>query len=200
MSYRNMELPDGVSPEWVGGAGFHTSIVRMDNGRESRNIDLDHAPASYVLRYNALTEAQRMTVDTFFHNAHGKAYAWKLRDPRHNVATTAQGRFTVIDSTHAQLVVRYTTGAYSFDRIITKPDATTGTGGTVAFTGGSPTSLDVATGILTHAGIPTNWSGKFFICVRFDVDELEISGVAVDYQTDPIVVFNDIPIVEDPYS
>lgn len=186
MAYKNMLLPKAVDLEWVSGVGFSTSVVRMDNGRESRNQDLDSTLARYVLRYNVRKQDIWEEIDAFFQVAAGRAHAWRLWDPKHNYATATQG--VVVSN---QMYVRYTFGAYSFDRKITKPDAS------VTLIGGG--SFDPATGIVT--GGATGWFGTFYICCRFDTDDLELSGVDRSINDGTFLAgYRDVPIVEDPFS
>lgn len=181
MAFKDMLLPTGVDVQWQSGAGFSTDVLRTDSGREARNQNWDGTLARFVLRYNARQRAIWEQIDQFFQIVGGRAHSWKLRDPRHNVATTAQGKFVA-----GQAVVRYTSGAYTFDRTVTKLDAT------VVLDGGG--SVDLNTGLVL-SGSPTGWSGPFYVCVRFDVDELEVSGLDKS-GPDLVAGFQDVPVVE----
>lgn len=186
MAYKDMLLPKAVDLEWISGVGFSTSVVRMDNGRESRNQDMDSTLARYVLRYNARKQDVWEEINAFFQVAAGRAHAWRLWDPKHHYATATQG--VVVDF---QMYVRYTFSSYYFDRKITKPDAS------VTLIGGG--TFDPDTGIVT--GGATNWFGTFFICCRFDTDELELEGVNKNPETGEFYAgYKDVPIVEDAYS
>lgn len=182
MAYKDMLLPIGVALEWDSGAGFQTDVLRMDNGRESRNQNFDAPLTRLVIRYNGLTAAQWAEIDGMFQVAAGRAHCFRVRDPRYNVATTTTGK--IVDG---QMVFRTTIGSYTIDKVITKPDAT------VVLDGGG--TFSTTTGeILT--GTPTAWSGKFWLCMRFDVDVLEVAGINRGADGGYIAVFKDIPLVE----
>lgn len=190
MAYIDRLLPAAVDLDWVSGPGFSTDVLRMDGGRESRNQNWDASLARFILRYNARRQDDWREINDLFQVCAGRANTFRVRDPRHSIATTAQGKFSVIDGTHAQMVLRITVGAYTIDKPITKPDAT------VALTGGTGASFSTSTGIVTHAGIPTSWSGLYYLCCRFDVDELEVTGVSRNAAGELIAGFKDVPIVE----
>lgn len=183
MTFRNLLLPIAVDLEWQTAPGFSTTIVRTDNGAEKRNVDWDASLARGMLRYNARKQAVWERIDAMFQVCQGRAYSFKVRDPRHNVATAAQGKFD-----GAQAVLRITMGGYTIDKVITKPDAS------VVLTGGTAPTIDPATGIAT--GSPTGWSGPFYLCMRFDTDELELSGRNKKGDGSYIAGYQDVPIVE----
>ena len=183
MTFRNLLLPIAVDLDWQTAPGFSTTIQRTDIGKEYRNVDWDASLARGMLRYNARKQAIWEQIDQMFQVCHGRAYSFKVRDPRHNVATVAQGKFS-----GAQAVLRITVGAYTIDKVITKPDAT------VVLTGGTAPTIDPLTGIAT--GSPTGWSGKFYLCMRFDTDELEITGVNKKGDGTYIAAYQDVPVVE----
>jgi uncharacterized protein (TIGR02217 family) len=183
MTYRNLLLPTGVDLEWTTSPGFSTSVVRTDNGKEKRNVDWDASLARGMLRYNARKRAVWAEIDEMFQVCHGRAYSFRVRDPRHNVATVAQGKFD-----GAQAVLRITRGSYTIDKVITKPDAS------VVLTGGTAPTISADTGIAT--GSPTGWSGPYYLCMRFDTDELELTGIDKENSGDLIAGYGDVPIVE----
>lgn len=190
MTYRSdLMLPIGADPEWVSGSGYFTRVLRTDSGRESRNQEWDQTLSRYVMRFNARNKAIWEQIADMFDAAAGRAHSWPLRDPRHNVATGAQGRFEVISPTSAFMVVRKTFGSSTFERHV-KPAA-----GPV-FVGGSGVSYSFTTGLLTYATLPTSWAGPYYICVRFDADELEITGIDREPSGNLIAGYRDIPIQE----
>jgi hypothetical protein len=182
MGYRDLLLPKAVDMDWSSGPGFSTDVLRTDNGTESRNQNWAGTLARATLRYNARKQAIWEQIDQMFQVCAGRAHSFRVWDPRHNVATAAQGK--IIDG---QMVLRITVGAYTLDKVITKPDAT------VVLAGGG--TFSTATGeILT--GSPTGWSGPFFLCMRFDVDALEIAGINKRGDGTFIAAYNDVPLVE----
>ena len=182
MTFRNLLLPIAVDLEWQTAPGFSTTIVRTDNGSEKRNVDWDASLARGMLRYNARKQAVWEQIDAMFQVCHGRAYSFKVRDPRHNVATAAQGKFS-----SGQAVLRITVGAYTIDKPITK------LGADVALTGGG--TVDPLTGLIL-TGSPTSWAGTFYLCMRFDTDELEITGRNKNRDGTLIAGYSDVPVVE----
>lgn len=182
MAYRDLLLPIGADLEWVSGAGFSTDVLRVDGGRESRNQNWDGTLARFMLRYNARKLAVWQEINDMFQVCAGRAHTFRVRDPRHNVATGTQGKIV-----SSQMVLRITVGAYTLDKTITKPDAS------VVLAGGGTFSTE--TGLIT-SGSPTGWSGPYYLCCRFDVDELEVTGIDREANGDLIAGFRDVPIVE----
>lgn len=183
MAFRDLLLPTGVDLQWLSAPGFSTTVVRQDNGREKRNINWDASLARGMLHYNARKVAIWADIDEMFQICQGKAYSFKVRDPRKNVATSAEGKF----NGNGQAVLRITRGSYTLDKIITKLDSS------VTLTGGG--TVDPLTGLIL-TGTPTAWAGKFFLCMRFDVDELEVEGIDKQGNGDYIAGYKDVPIVE----
>lgn len=183
MAHKDILLPIGIALTWRSGAGFQTSKVRTDNGKEKRNANWSSSLASCTLNYNTLTDTQARVVDDYFEICQGSAHTLKVRDPRRNVATSAEGKFV-----SSQAVYRITRGSYTIDKPITKLDSA------VVLTGGG--TIDPLTGLIL-TGSPTAWAGKFYLCMRFDVDALEVDGVDVDRATGlPYVVYKDVPLQE----
>lgn len=182
MAHKNMLLNTGIALDWASAPGYSTDVLVMDNGRESRNQNLSGNAARLTIRYTALNAAYWQELDAMFQIAAGRAHTFRVRDPRYNVATSATGKIV-----SGQMVYRVTVGAYTFDKVITKPDAS------VTLTGGG--TFSTTTGqILT--GSPTGWTGPFYLCMRFDVDALEVTGVSRKPDGSYVAVFNDIPLVE----
>lgn len=182
MAYKDMLLPIGIALDWTSAPGFSTDVLVMDNGKEARNQNLSGNRVRMTIRYNALNSTYWRQIDDMIQIAGGRAHSFRVLDPRRNTATTAQGKIV-----GTQMVYRTTVGAYTFDKTITKPDTT------VTLSGGG--SFDEDTGLIL-SGSPTAWAGKFYLCMRFDVDELEVSGLDRAGDGSPIAVFKDVPLVE----
>jgi uncharacterized protein (TIGR02217 family) len=182
MAYKDMLLPIGFALDWTSAPGFDTDVLVMDNGNEARNQNLSGNRVRLSIKYNAQNRTQWQAIDDFIQIAGGRAHSFRVRDPRRNTATTAEGKIV-----GSQMVYRTTVGAYTFDKTITKPDST------VTLSGGG--SFSTSTGLIT-SGSPTAWSGKFYLCMRFDVDALEVTGLDRAGDGSYIARFNDVPLVE----
>jgi uncharacterized protein (TIGR02217 family) len=190
MAYRSdLMLPKGVDLEWVSGSGYFTRVLRTDSGRESRNQEWDQTLAKYVMRYNVRKQRVWEQIADMFDAAAGMAHSWPLRDPKQNVATAAQGRFEIIDGTTAYMVVTRNSGSHYFSRRVKPADSPN-------ISGGSGTSYDFATGLLTYSSIPDSWDGPYFVCVRFDTDVLELTGVNRKKDGTLLAGFKDVPLQE----
>lgn len=187
MAYKDLLLPIAADLEWQSAPDFSTSVVRTDNGRESRNQNWDGTIARFVCRYNARKKEVWETIDQMFQVCAGRAHTFRVRDPRHHVATSAQGKIV-----GSQMVLRITVGAYTIDKTITKPAST------AVLAGGG--TFSTSTGLIL-TGSPTGWSGPFYLCCRFDVDALEMTGLDRDPGTgDYIAGYKDVAIVEVPFE
>lgn len=182
MAYKDMLLPVGFALDWTSAPGFSTDVLVMDNGREARNQNLSGNAVRLSIKYNALNASRWQELDNFIQITCGRANTFRVRDPRRNTATTAEGKIV-----SGQMVYRTTVGAYTFDKVITKPDST------VTLSGGGTFSTSTGA-ILT--GSPTAWAGKFYLCMRFDVDALEVTGLDRAGDGSYIARFNDVPLVE----
>ncbi len=181
MAHKDIILPRTIALNWRSGAGFQTARARTDNGKEKRNANWSSSLASATFNYNTLRSADAQVVDDYFQICQGMAHTLKVWDPRRNTATTAEGKFVA-----GQAVYRITRGAYTIDKPITKLAATT------VITGGT---VDILTGISPDGA--TAWAGTFYLCMRFDVDGLEVDGVDYDRSTgQPFVIYRDVPMQE----
>ncbi len=190
MAYLDMLLPKAVSLEWQSDSGgFDTSVVQMQNGRESRNQNRTRSLSRYMIRYNNQVPFAWEQLDAFMHAAAGRANSWRLRDPRKNAAEVGEGKLVAITgSSDLQMVLRYTFGSYTFDKPVTKPASS------VSLTGGG--AFSQSTGRVTGGNIADTWSGPFYIHARFDVDSMTLGGVDRKGNGDYIARYEDIPVVE----
>lgn len=180
MSYRDLLLPIGVDLEWLSAPAFSTRVTRLANGKERRNIEWDGALGRAVLHYNDRHANEWNDIAEMFQICMGRAYSFKVRDPRKFEAAVGEGFFV-----DGQAVLRITRGDYSLDKVITKFDATTSVVGGTA---------DPLTGVSEDSA--TSWSGPFYLCMRFDVDELELTGDDREANGNYIAGFKDVPLVE----
>lgn len=183
MAFKDFLLPIAVDLTWRSAATFDTSIVQTDNGTEVRNANRSSYLARADLRYNARKKQVWEAIDELFQICLGRAHCFKVRDPRKYLATAAEGKFV-----GSQAVLRTTRGAYTIDKHVTK------LGADVVLTGGG--TVDPATGLIL-TGAPTAWAGTFYLCMRFDTDELDIQGLGKSPQNGNLIAGAPaVPIVE----
>jgi uncharacterized protein (TIGR02217 family) len=174
--YESPAFPRKLAYGLHAGPGYATDVLRLKSGSESRNQNWSLPLHVFDGSTTARTQAERDEIDAFFRAMRGRTHGFRLFDPGDNAVTTSgtDGIVTLISGSSYQLYKRYTSGAQSSDRKITKPVS-----GSTTIAGGGTYSLDTTTGIITHSGgaAPTGWTGSFDVPVRFDHDELRWSIV-----------------------
>lgn len=171
MAFIETQFPTDIALGATGGPGFNTDVVVVNSGFEQRNATWQDARSAWDVAHGVKTQAQLNTLVAFFRVIKGRANGFRFKDWTDYTVETGEGIFSTIDSTHFQMVRRYTTAANNHDRDITKPVS-----GTVDITGGSGVSVDYTTGIVTvTSGTPTAWTGQFDVPVRFDTDQMKVS-------------------------
>lgn len=186
-------FPDCVSFGAQGGAGFKTDIVVVNSGRESRNQRWSQSRAPYEVSHNAKLPEIYKPLQQFFRIAAGKANAFRFKDWLDYTVIAGEGFFeaTTDSPIEYQLLKRYTWGAFTMDRVISKPIAT------ISVTGGTVSSVDYTTGkVRMTSGVPTVWTGEFDVPCRFDVDEMIGDIQDKTPGGDFIINWRSIPIVE----
>lgn len=185
MAYTGETLPIGINLDWVSTPRFKTHIVTADNGYESRIRVWAGGINKLIARYDVRKQADWRRVDELFQICKGRGHTFRFRDPRHYIATSGQGVFV-----GGQATLRITVGSNTVDKTITKLDATT------IITGGT---VNINTGAAT-GGNPSAFTGLFWLCGRFGVDELEISGIDKRADGTFICAYKDVPIFEVPFE
>ncbi len=146
----------------IGGPTFETEVVSTSGGTEQRNnLTGPHARRRFRLNTAPMPSATRTIFYNFFASRNGSNRSFRFKDPFDYIATAQP----VVGG---QLVKRYTIGAYTYDRPITKPI------NAISLSGGG--SVDYATGIVS-GGSGGTWTGEFEIQARFDDDGLQETGI-----------------------
>jgi len=191
MSFLDIRFPVRIAMNCVGGPGFSTNIAIMASGAESRNQEWTYERGEWEASQAAKLPEEYKPLQAFFRNAAGRANTWRFKDWTDFEADATEGVFisTNIGSPSGmQMVKRYTFGAYTYDRIISKPVS-----GTITLTGGSG-SIDYDNGV--HHGSATGWYGEFDCHCRFDTDRMRRESVDRNLPLGLIVSWESIPIVE----
>lgn len=187
MAFIETRFPADISYGASGGAGFRTDVVPVNSGFEQRNAAWQDSRCAYDVAHGLKTQAQLDALIAFFRVMKGRANGFRFKDWADFEVATGEGIFSTIDSTHFQMVKRYSTAGNNHDRDITKP-----VNGTIVVIGGTGVTIDYTTGIVTvSSGTPTAWTGEFDVPVRFDTDQMKISIENVGAYT-----WGSIPIVE----
>lgn len=196
MGFVEAQFPADISYGSSGGPEYTTDIVTSQSGYEQRNVNWEQARATFNVAHGVKTKAQLDTLIAFFRARKGRAYGFRFKDwtdyqAVNQLIGTGNG-----SATQFQLVKRYTSGAVTETRMITKPVA-----GTVqiyknAVLQTSGVSIDTATGLVTFAVAPAAASAitanfEFDVPVRFDTDRL-----SARLESYGVHSWQDIPLVE----
>jgi len=196
MGFVEAQFPADISYGSSGGPEYTTDIVTSQSGYEQRNVNWQQARATFNVAHGVKTKAQLDTLIAFFRARKGRAYGFRFKDwtdyqAVNQLIGTGNG-----SATQFQLVKRYTSGAVTETRMITKPVA-----GTVqiyknAVLQTSGVSIDTATGLVTFAVAPAAASAitanfEFDVPVRFDTDRL-----SARLESYGVHSWQDIPLVE----
>jgi uncharacterized protein (TIGR02217 family) len=186
-------FPENVSKGAQGGPEFSTDVVVLQSGAESRTQNWAAARRKYEVSHAARLASEYDPLKAFFHVVGGRAIGFRFKDWSDYIVPAGTGFFSPIDSTHFQLVKRYTVGASIHDRTITKPVS-----GATTIAGSGNYTLDYTTGILlkNSGADPSSWGGEFDVPCRFDTDEMRGEIIDKTVAHSFIIAWNAIPIVE----
>ena len=197
-------FPDDISYGSTGGPTWATDVLTVKSGFESRNINWEQARYSYNAAMGVRDQTQLDDLIAWFNVCKGRGHSFRFRDWT-DYTSCALGQTPDFDDqnigigdnteTQFQLIKIYTQGAYTTEREIRKPTASTVTVGINGVKQTSGWSVDTTTGIVTFTSPPAaaaviTAGYEFDVPVRFDTDSLPIS---IDYyQTGSLTV----PIIE----
>lgn len=188
MADLDIRFPPRVSLNAVGGPRFLTSIAVMSSGAESRNQNWELERGEWTVSHSARLPADWQPLLSFFRIVAGMAHTFRFKDWTDFECAAGEGFFvpSLIGSPIlVQMVKRYTFGAYTYDRYITKP-----INGTIVT---NAVGLDYATGLATSG---TTWRGEFDVWARLNNDPMRAQVIDRNPQEGLIVGWNDIEIVE----
>ena len=172
-----------------GGPERRTQIVELASGAEERNASWANSRRRYDVAYGIRRADDLAAVVAFFEARNGRLHGFRFKDwadfksclpsqppgPSDQPIGTGNGAATLF-----QLTTRYSSGAQSWTRAITKPVAGTVTialNGTPQATGWS---VSTTTGVVTFttapaAGVTITAGFEFDVPVRFDTDALDVT-------------------------
>ena len=189
MAFHEVRFPDDISRGARGGPERRTQIVELASGAEERNASWANSRRRYDVAYGIRRADDLAAVVAFFEARNGRLYGFRFKDwadfksclPSQTPSPTDQPIGTGNGSTNTfQLTKRYTSGAQSWTRFITKPVAGTAT---IALNGtpqASGWSVSTTTGLITFttapaAGVAVTAGYEFDVPVRFDTDALDVT-------------------------
>ena len=189
MAFHEVRFPDNISRGARGGPERRTQVVELASGDEERNASWADSRRRYDIAYGIRRADDLAAVVAFFEARNGRLHGFRFKDwadfksclpsqspgPNNQPIGTGNGAATLF-----QLVKRYTSGAQSWTRAITKPVA----GTVIIALNGTPQpsgwSVSTATGLITFttapaAGIAITAGFEFDVPVRFDTDALDVT-------------------------
>lgn len=189
MAFHEVRFPDNISRGARGGPERRTQIVELASGAEERNASWANSRRRYDVAYGIRRADDLAAVVAFFEARTGRLHGFRFKDwadfksclPSQTPGWTNQPIGTGNGAaTLFQLTKRYTSGAQSWTRAITKPVAGTVT---VALNGTpqvSGWSVSTATGLITFTtapalGVAITAGFEFDVPVRFDTDALDVT-------------------------
>ena len=189
MAFHEVRFPDNISRGARGGPERRTQIVELASGAEERNASWANSRRRYDVAYGIRRADDLATVVAFFEARNGRLHGFRFKDwadfksclpsqtpgPTNQPIGTGNGAATLF-----QLTKRYTSGAQSSTRVITKPVAGTVT---IALNGtpqASGWSVSTGTGLVTFTtapatGVAITAGYEFDVPVRFDTDVLDVT-------------------------
>ena len=189
MAFHEVRFPDNISRGARGGPERRTQIVELASGAEERNASWANSRRRYDVAYGIRRADDLAAVVAFFEARNGRLHGFRFKDWADFKSCLPSGMPSPLDqpigtgngsTTQFQLTKRYTSGAQSWTRVITKPVAGTVTialNGTAQVSGWS---VSTATGLVTFttapaAGVAITAGFEFDVPVRFDTDALDVT-------------------------
>lgn len=202
MAFHDVRLSDDIERGARGGPRFKTTVMILGAGHEKRNQDWETTRGEWDIGYGIESKEDMQDVIDFFYVRRAKAHSFRFKDwTDYQVGSTGSPvTFATGDGTTAvfQAAKRYSSGGYTFDRILKKLVA-----GTIEVyvnsvlqTVTTHYTIDITTGVITFVTPPTNAHPIGLVCefdvpVRFDTDALDITAETFD-----AVAIPQIPIIE----
>lgn len=131
----NVRLNENIERGALGGGRFNTSVLELDSGFETRNINWSIPRAEFDIGFGLLIKFQADPSDTqldldelisFFYVVNGKAFSWRFKDWSDFEIGIENGRTAGISrqflglgddaTTDFQIFKRYAFGGKTFDR------------------------------------------------------------------------------------
>ncbi len=184
----SVRFPPRISLGAVGGPRFMTSIAVMASGAESRNQDWELERGEWTVSHSARLPVDWQPLLAFFRIVAGMANTFRFKDWTDFECAAGEGFFTTNvpgSPTVLQMVKRYTFGAYTYDRFITKP-----VNGTIVT---DASGLNYANGTASSG---TFWSGEFDCWARLNNDPMRAQVIDRNIEEGLIVGWDGIEIVE----
>lgn len=198
VSFHDVRLPDDIERGARGGPGFNTTVLTLGSGYERRNVNWERVRGNWDLSYGLRTKADAEATLAFFYARLGRACGFRFKDwTDYELGSTGSPQAIATGGggvTKFQLVRKYSSGGYTYNRYVTRPVA----GSIKVYLDGveqtSGFSVNYSTGVVTFTAAPSGVvgvTGEFDVPVRFDTDTLEMQAYVYGNYAMP-----SIPIIE----
>lgn len=205
MAFHDTRFPVDISRGARGGPERRVQIVELASGDEERNASWSNSRRRYDVAYGIRQADDLAAVVAFFEARGGRLYGFRFKDwsdfksslPSVATSRTDQSLGTGTGALQTfQLVKRYTSGAQTWTRTITKPVAGTLLVALNGVNRASGWTINTATGILTFTvapalGVAVAAGFEFDVPVRFDSEAMDVT---LDFER--LGSINSIPLVE----
>ncbi len=189
MAFHEVRFPDNISRGARGGPERRTQIVELASGDEERNASWANSRRRYDVAYGIRRSDDLAAVVAFFEARNGRLHGFRFKDWGDHKSCLPSGTPSPSDqaigigdgaTTDFQLVKRYTSGAQSWTRAVSKPVAGSlriALDGVEQISGWS---IDTTTGLITfdtapESGVAITAGFEFDVSVRFDTDALDVT-------------------------
>lgn len=188
-AFHEVQFPQNIARGARGGPQRKTQIAALESGDEERNASWADSRRRYDVASGLRRADDLHALVAFFEARNGRLHGFRFKDWSDYKSVQPLASITALDQllgtgdgsrTEFQLVKRYTSGAQSWTRTITKPVV-----GTVAIAlGGEPAgsgwSVDTTTGLITFdsapgASVEVRAGFEFDVPVRFDTDMIDVT-------------------------
>ncbi|MEO9651621.1 MAG: DUF2460 domain-containing protein [Roseobacter sp.] len=207
MQFHDVRFPAALSFGSVGGPERRTDVVAISNGFEERNSPWAHSRRRYDAGVGIRSLDDVETMIAFFEARYGQLFSFRWKDWSDYRSCKPSLEITALDqllgagdgsNSTFQLTKTYHSGAYNYERPISKPIEGTfmlAVAG-IALEETADFSVDYATGIITLETPPASGEDvtagfEFDVPVRFDTDSIQTSVASFQAGEIPTV-----PIVE----
>lgn len=209
-------FPERVSFGAIGGPGYLTEIVIVASGQESRNQARTQALGAWDVSHAARLPAEYNQLKAHFRIMRGRVNSFRFKDWSDYTASIDEGLLLPVDDSDTifQLYKRYTFGAFTEDRYISKPAlnfdgnpahdlvALYKNGVRMTYGAGpSQCTFDERYGRVVF-GTPITeedelaWAGEFDVPCRYDTDQLKGEIIEKSVAHGFIMGWQSIPLVE----
>lgn len=186
MTFHDVRLPVSVNRGIKGGPSFKTTVMTLASGFEKRNVEWSLTRGRWDAGYAVQTTEELQDLLKFFYARQGKAHSFRLRDwsdyqiGDFDTDTPQEIGLGDAADTTFQIEIRYTSGAYTFTRPITKPVSGTLRVFLNSVEQMSGWTANYLTGVITFTSPPGNGVAvqvlsEFDVPARFDTDALDIT-------------------------